>query len=293
MMPYERNIGISTKIDSEEERARLRTVIESVRGDSQAGYIVRTAAEGADEEALASDLAYLRKVWAGLQTRREPAKPGDVIFRDLPLVQRMLRDIKGEHIERIRIDSRETWRASADFCKEYVPELSNKLEHYPGERPIFDLHGVEDEIDKALNRKVMLKSGGYLIIDQTESMTTIDINTGAFVGKRNLEETIFKTNLESAQSIARQLRLRNLGGIIIIDFIDMVDIEHRRQVLRALEKALEKDNAKTQVSDVSALGLVEMTRKRTRESLEHSSSSPVRYRECPGACIDRLSGVVY
>jgi ribonuclease G len=276
MMPYENNIGISTKIESEEERARLRTVIESVRGDSKAGYIARTAAEGADEESLRADLTYLRKVWAGLQIRRETAQPGDVIFRDLPLVQRMLRDIKGAHIERIRIDSRTTYLTSVDFCTEYVPELTSKLEHYPGERPIFDLHGVEDEIDKALERKVLLKSGGYLIIDQTESMTTIDINTGAFVGRRNLEETIFKTNLEAAQSIARQLRLRNLGGIIIIDFIDMVDAEHRRQVLRALEKALEKDHAKTQVSEVSALGLVEMTRKRTRESL-----GQVLCGECP------------
>ncbi len=276
MMPYEENIGISTKIESDEERARLKTVIESVRGDSTAGYIVRTAAEGADEDALYSDFNYLRKVWAGLQIRRETAQPGDVIFNDLPLVQRMLRDIKGNHIERIRIDSRTTWRASMEFCAEYVPEINEKIEHYPGERPIFDLHGVEDEIDKALSRKVLLKSGGYLIIDQTESMTTIDINTGAFVGRRNLEETIFKTNLEAAQSIARQLRLRNLGGIIIIDFIDMVDAEHKRQVLRALEKALEKDQAKTQVSEVSALGLVEMTRKRTRESLEQVLCS-----ECP------------
>jgi len=281
MMPYDDNIGISVKIDSEDERQRLKNTIEALRGDSQAGYIVRTAAEGANEQSLADDLAYLRKVWAGLQMRRETAAPGDVIFRDLPLVQRMLRDIQGANVERIRIDSRETWRTSAEFCAEYVPELSDKLEHYPGERPIFDLHGVEDEIERALNRKVMLKSGGYLIFDQTESMTTIDINTGAFVGRRNLEETIFKTNLEAAQSIARQLRLRNLGGIIIIDFIDMVDTEHKRQVLRALEKALEKDHAKTQVSDVSSLGLVEMTRKRTRESLEQ-----VLCAECP-VCVGR------
>jgi len=276
MMPYEENIGISNKIEGEAERARLKTVIEAVRGDSQAGYIVRTAAEGADEDALTNDFTYLRKVWAGLQIRRETAQPGEIIFNDLPLVQRMLRDIKRGHIERIRIDSRTTFNAGKEFCAEFAPEVSEKLEHYPGERPIFDLHGVEDEIDKALSRKVLLKSGGYLIIDQTESMTTIDINTGAFVGRRNLEETIFKTNLEAAQSIARQLRLRNLGGIIIIDFIDMIDAEHKRQVLRALEKALEKDQAKTQVSEVSALGLVEMTRKRTRESLEQTLCS-----ECP------------
>lgn len=276
MMPHENTIGISTKIESEEERTRLRELVENLRADGNVGYIVRTAAEGADEEALMADMKYLAKVWAGMQVKREACVPGEVIFRDLPLVQRMMRDIKGASIERIRIDSRETFHHSLSFCQEYVPELESRIEHYPGERPIFDLHGVEDEIVKALNKKVLLKSGGYLIIDQTESMTTIDVNTGAFVGKRNLEETIFKTNLEAAQSIARQLRLRNLGGIIIIDFIDMVEAEHRRQVLRALEKALEKDHAKTQVSDVSALGLVEMTRKRTRESLEQ-----VLCGECP------------
>ena len=268
MMPYDTNIGISTKIENEEERARLRDLIEAQRLDKPCGYIVRTAAEGAEAAALLADIGYLQKVWKALQEKCESAAPGTVIFRDLPLVQRMLRDIREDSIERIRIDSRETFHQSIEFCQEYVPQIAARIEHYPGERPIFDLHGVEDEIDKALKKKVLLKSGGYLIIDQTESMTTVDVNTGAFVGRRNLEETIFKTNLEAAQSIARQLRLRNLGGIIIIDFIDMTVAEHRRQVLRALEKALEKDHAKTQVCDVSALGLVEMTRKRTRESLE-------------------------
>lgn len=268
MMPFESTIGISTRIENDEERNRLRTIIEEQRGEKQCGYIARTAAEGVDAEALAADMSYLEKVWQALQSRRESAEVGKVIFRDLPLVQRMLRDLTRRDVERIRIDSRETFHQSIEFCQEFVPELEPRIEHYPGERPIFDLHGVEDEIERALNRKVPLKSGGYIIIDQTESMTTIDVNTGGFVGRRNLEETIFKTNLEAAQSIARQLRLRNLGGIIIIDFIDMSIVEHRRQVLRALEKALEKDNARTQVSEVSALGLVEMTRKRTRESLE-------------------------
>lgn len=281
MMPYDNTIGISTKIESEEERERLRDLVSTLRADDNMGFIVRTAAEGVDADALAADMKYLSKAWAGMQVKRQACQPGEVIFRDLPLVQRMLRDIKGDSIERIRIDSRETFFQSQAFCQEYVPEINDRLEHYPGERPIFDLHGVEDEIVKALNKKVQLKSGGYLIIDQTESMTTVDVNTGAFVGKHTLEETIFKTNLEAAQSIARQLRLRNLGGIIIIDFIDMVDTEHRRQVLRALEKALERDHAKTQVSDVSALGLVEMTRKRTRESLEQVLCS-----ECP-VCIGR------
>jgi len=268
MMPGENSIGVSTKIEAEDEREKLRSMVAEHRENEQCGYIVRTAAEGMDSDAIVGDLHFLSKVWKGIQTQLSDAPHGQVIFSDLPLVLRTLRDIRGDSIERIRIDSRETFKTSIAFCEEYVPQLAQRIEHYPGERPIFDLHGIEDEIERALNKKVTLKSGGYLVIDQTESMTTIDVNTGAFVGRHNLEETIFKTNLEAAQTIARQLRLRNLGGIVIIDFIDMQVADHRRQVLRALEKALEKDNAKTQMSEVSALGLVEMTRKRTRESLE-------------------------
>jgi ribonuclease G len=197
------------------------------------------------------------------------AKPGTVIYDDLPLTIRVMRDLLGSRIEKVRIDSRESHQRVKTFCEQFMPDMETQLEYYPGERPIFDIYGIEDEIQKALQRKVQLKSGGYLILDQTEAMTTVDVNTGGYVGHRNLEETIFKTNLEAAQAIARQLRLRNLGGIIIIDFIDMSDEEHKRQVLRALEKHLEKDHAKTQISEVSVLGLVEMTRKRTRESLEH------------------------
>jgi len=273
MMPFDNNIGISVKIESETERERLRQAVESLREDNT-GYIVRTAAEGIGRDALAQDVRFLQKIWKSIADRSDKGKVGDVIFRDLPLVLRTLRDINGASIERIRIDSRETWQLCTEFAEEYVPELIGKIAHYPGERPIFDLHGVEDEIDRALDKKVYLKSGGYLIIDQTESMTTIDVNTGAFVGHRNLEETIFKTNLEAAHAITRQLRLRNLGGIIIIDFIDMTIDEHKRQVMRALYKSLDKDHAKTQVSEVSALGLVEMTRKRTRESLEQVLCSP-------------------
>lgn len=267
MMPHEDNIGVSAKIDQEEERERLKSLVLEARGESKTGYIVRTAAEGADALALNKDIDFLNRVWKSVQKKCKHAKPGDIVYRDLPLVLRTLRDINGSSIERVRIDSRETFQMCEQFCADYVPELCGRIAHYPGERPIFDLHGVEDEIDRALDKKVMLKSGGHLIIDQTESMTTVDVNTGAYVGHRNLEETIFKTNLESAHAIARQLRLRNLGGIIIIDFIDMSVEEHKRQVLRALEKALEKDHAKTQVCEVSSLGLVEMTRKRTRESL--------------------------
>jgi ribonuclease G len=196
------------------------------------------------------------------------AQPGSIIHEELPLYMRTLRDEVRDGVEKIRIDSRETHAKVMEFVKEFIPDLEPLIEHYPGERPIFDLYGVEAEIQKALSREVPLKSGGYIVIDQTEAMTTVDVNTGAYVGHRNLEETIFRTNLEAAQTIARQLRLRNLGGIIIIDFIDMLQIEHRRQVLRIFEKMLDRDRARTKITQVSELGLVEMTRKRTRESLE-------------------------
>ncbi|CAK0782121.1 RNase G (fragment) [Gammaproteobacteria bacterium] len=197
-----------------------------------------------------------------------------LIHEDLPLVLRALRDLVSPDVERIRVDSRMTCDKAREFAENFIPDIASRVEYYSGERPIFDLYGVEDEIQKALERRVNLKSGGHLIIDQTEAMTTIDVNTGAFVGSRNLEETIFKTNLEAAQAICRQLRLRNLGGIIIIDFIDMSEDEHKRQVLRALDRYLSLDHAKTHISEVSPLGLVEMTRKRTRESLSHVLCGP-------------------
>ncbi len=269
-MPNSNNVGVSTRIENEEERERLRGMLmlhEELLGES--GYIIRTAAEMASQESMGQDVIYLNKLWDGICESAKQAKAGTVVHEDLPLYMRVLRDMIDEDLEKIRVDSRETWMRMWQFAERYIPETKAVIEHYPGERPIFDLYGVEDEIQKSLDRKTHLKSGGYLILDQTEAMTTIDVNTGAFVGHRNLEETIFKTNLEAAQAIARQLRLRNLGGIIIIDFIDMVEEDHRRQVLRALEKALEKDHARTHVCEVSPLGLVEMTRKRTRESLEH------------------------
>ena len=271
MMPDDTSVGVSQKIESEEERGRLKELMGEITDQQgEHGYIVRTAAEGVDEESLRSDAEFLRRLWATIQERSQGARSGRVVYEDLPLALRVLRDLGGSgDIEKVRIDSRGTHQKLAEFARDFMPEMEPKLEHYPGGRPLFDLYNVEDEIDKALERKVQLKSGGYLIIDQTEAMTTIDVNTGAFVGSRNLEETIFKTNLEAAQAIARQLRLRNLGGIIIIDFIDMVEEEHKRQVLRALERCMERDRAKSHVCEVSSLGLVEMTRKRTRESLEH------------------------
>ena len=260
--------GISLKIEDELERQRLRDVMTVLMQGAAGGYIARTAAEGASIEALKADTDFLNKLWVSIQERRLAAKPGGLVHEDVPLVMRILRDVVDGEVEKLRIDSRRATRRVSQFAEQFMPELASRIEHYPGERPIFDLYGVEDEIQKALDKKVLLKSGGYLIIDQTEAMTTVDVNTGAFVGHRNLEETIFKTNLEATQVIARQLRLRNLGGIIIIDFIDMQEEEHKRKVLRSLERNLERDRAKSHITEVSALGLVEMTRKRTRESLE-------------------------
>ncbi len=269
-MPETRNVGVSQRIEDEAERQRLRELVISARGDDNSGgFILRTAAESAGEEAIASDLRFLQRLWSSIQERIDPAGAGEVVHEDLPLVLRVLRDISDADVEKLRIDSRETFQKVENFVNRFTPELAGKLEYYPGERPIFDLYNVDDEIQKALNRKVQLKSGGHLVIDQTEAMTTIDVNTGAYVGHRNLEETIFKTNLEAAQAIVRHLRLRNLGGIIIVDFIDMQTEEHKRQVLRALEKHIERDHANCHISEISTLGLVQMTRKRTRESLEH------------------------
>ena len=286
LLPRTPAVGVSARIEDERERARLKAIGQGFideDGDDRNGYILRTASEQVSDEALAADRAFLRKLWQSISRRAADAQPGTRVHEDLALVLRSMRDLVASEVERIRIDSRENYQRVMEFCEQFLPEIAPRIQYYPGERPIFDLYGVEDELQKALERKVGLKSGGYLIIDQTEAMTTIDVNTGGYVGHRTLEETIFKTNLEAAQAIARQVRLRNLGGIIIIDFIDMLEEEHKRQVLRALEKALERDHAKTQISGVSALGLVEMTRKRTRESLEHILCEP-----CP-TCMGRGS----
>lgn len=274
-MPDNSHIGVSQRIEDNEERARLREVVAeavsevSPEQETEGGFILRTVSEGVEAADLASDIKFLFRLWRKVQERMKSEKAPSVIYEDLPLNMRVLRDMAHTGLERIRIDSRETFQKSSEFVLSLVPELASRLEYYPGERPIFDLFNVEEELQRCLERKVQLKSGGYLIFDQTEAMTTVDVNTGGFVGHRNLEETIFKTNLEAATAIGRQLRLRNLGGIIIIDFIDMEDEDHQRQVLRTLERQLEKDHAKCKVTGVSDLGLVEMTRKRTRESLEH------------------------
>ena len=280
LLPRSRVVGVSARIEDEAERARLKAVVTAHAPATGQGYIVRTNAEGQPEEALGEDVAYLSRAWALIEERSKTANVGERVYEDLSLPMRAVRDLMRRDVERVKVDSRETCERLKVFAAQFMPGLADKIEHYAGARPIFDLYGVEDEIQRALDKQVPLKSGGYLVIDQTEAMTTVDINTGSFLGQRNLEETVYRTNLEAAQSVARQLRLRNLGGIIIIDFIDMTDAEHKRQVLRQLEKALARDHAKTTVYDFSPLGLVEMTRKRTTESLERQLSEPCH--ECSG-----------
>ena len=271
LMPFGHHIGVSQRIESEEERDRLRSMIERIQKEHNlpGSVIVRTAAEGIEEKAIAQDMAYLAKLWEFIQRKQKSVVVPSLIFEELPLPQRVIRDLANEQTSKIHIDSREIFSKLQEFVEEFVPSMHNRLKHYPGERPIFDLYNVEDDIQKALQTRVALKSGGYLMIDQTEAMTTIDVNTGSYVGGRSLEDTVFKTNMEATQVIVRQLRLRNLGGIIIIDFIDMQEATHRDEVLQQFERVLEKDHAKTKITQVSELGLVEMTRKRTRESLEH------------------------
>ena len=266
-MPSVTHVGVSQRIEDEAERERLKALMQEFC-DEDGGFILRTAAEGVSKTELSQDAAFLRRLWNKIQQRMKKKK-SNVLYEDLPLARRVLRDFVGTELDRIRIDSNLSYQELVDFTKEYVPELSNKLDYYRGERPIFDLYDVENEVQRALERRVDLKSGGYLIIDQTEAMTTIDINTGAFVGHRNLEETIFNTNIEATLAIARQLRLRNLGGMILIDFIDMMEQDHKRRVLHSLEVATSKDRAKINIHGFTSLGLIEMTRKRTRESLEH------------------------
>jgi len=274
-LPQDPHIGISQRIEGENGRQLLRDKVkELLPPDEKGGFIIRTLAEAADAGELAADIEYLRHLWRDIRQRSLGAQPPQLLYQDLSLAQRVLRDMASEATERLVVDSRENFQKLAAFAEAYMPRLRPKLEHYTGARPLFDLHNVEPEIEKALSRRVELKSGGYLIIDQTEAMTTIDVNTGGFVGQRNFDDTIFKTNLEAAQTIARQLRLRNLGGIIIIDFIDMESEEHRAAVLTEFNKALARDHTRMTVNGFTALGLVEMTRKRTRESLAHVLCEP-------------------
>jgi len=269
-LPQDSHIGISQRIEDEAERESLRDKLQQLLPEGlTGGFIIRTMAETASEREMKNDIDYLTRLWQDLTGKSGTVPAPTLVYQDLNLAQRVLRDMVTEETSRIQVDSRETFQKMQEFAGQYTQGISDRIMHYVGERPLFDLNGVEDEIQKALGRRVDLKSGGYLIIDQTEAMTTIDVNTGGFVGGRSFDETIFKTNLEAAQVIARQLRLRNLGGIIIIDFIDMENVDHRNAVLAELNKMLERDRTRLTVNGFTQLGLVEMTRKRTRESLAH------------------------
>ena len=271
-LPQDKHIGVSQKIPAR-QREELRQRVQALAGD-MGGFIVRTNGEDALDAELAEDIAYLRKTWARIKSASLKLPAASVLHQDLNLLQRVLRDMVLESTQTIRIDSREQFEKLKAFALEFMPATVPRLQLYSGERPIFDLFNVDQEIAKALGRRVELKSGGYLIIDQTEALTTVDVNTGGFVGARNFDDTIFKTNLEAAQAIARQLRLRNLGGIVIVDFIDMIRDNHRDAVLAEFKKQLARDRIKTAVNGFSALGLLEMTRKRTRESLAHQLCEP-------------------
>ena len=276
-LPQDEHVGVSQKIPAAERdalRARLQALVGDQASGGGGGFILRTNGEDASDAELAEDIAYLRKTWARIRAAALEQPPRSLLHQDLDLLQRVLRDLVSEHTQSIRIDSHEQFQRLRAFGREFMPAAAAKLQHYKGERPIFDLYAIDDEVARALGRRVDLKSGGYLVIDQTEALTTIDVNTGGYVGARNFDDTIFKTNLEAAQAIARQLRLRNLGGIVVVDFIDMVREDHRQAVLGELRKQLARDRVKTTVSGFSQLGLVEMTRKRTRESLAQLLCEP-------------------
>lgn len=270
-LPYGDAVGVSARIEEDAERERLRTMVERLQVEQgiSGGVIVRTVAEGAMAEALQADLKYLSRLWEVIQLTCSKAGVKTLVHEDLSLPLRVLRDFVTSDVKNILVDSAEDFAAMREFSATFLPEIAPMLELYERRHPIFDLHSIEDEIKRSLDRSIPLKSGGRVVFDQTEAMTTVDVNTGGYVGHRDLEETIYRTNLEAAVAIARQLRLRNLGGIIIIDFIDMEKAEHRDNVLALLQQSLKKDHARHQLSPISPLGLVEMTRKRTRESLQH------------------------
>jgi len=274
-LPQDSHIGISQRIEDEDERAHLREKLQQLLPpEDKGGYIIRTVADSASDQGLKADIDFLRRLWSGVQEKAATAAPLTPLYQDLNLSLRVLRDFVHEDTARVLVDSRECYQTMSEFAQDFTPNVAERIEHYLGERPLFDLYGVEDEIEKALARRVDLKSGGYLIIDQTEALTTVDVNTGGFVGGRSFDDTIFKTNLEAAQVIARQLRLRNIGGMIVVDFIDMDTEEHKNAVLNEFRKTLARDRTHMSVNGFTQLGLVEMTRKRTRESLARVLCEP-------------------
>jgi ribonuclease G len=274
-MPQSRHIGVSRRIHDEAERERLRSIVKAVRPPT-GGFIVRTVAEGKGEEELAADIQFLSRLWTQVQSRFEAAKAPALLHEEMDLTFRVVRDLFSPEVEEFLVDTGEGYEKVLQYANTLVPQLASRVKRYEGKQPIFETTGIEKEIDKALRRRVWLKSGGYIVIDHTEALVAIDVNTGKYVGKRDFEETVLKINLEAAAEAVRQIRLRDLGGIIILDFIDMERAEHREQVSRALAKALADDKARTNVLEISELGIVEMTRKRARQDL-HS----VFYASCP------------
>ena len=280
-MPTVNHIGISRRIGTDKERKRLRTIIESMRPEG-AGFIVRTVAEGVSERDLRADMDFLIKLWNSILALNNTGKSPSLLYSDLDLLLRTVRDLFTSEVDKLIVDSKPDHDRILKFVQAFMPDFAHKVELYEGREPIFDGYGIEMEIDRALERKVWLKSGGYLIIDQGEALTAVDVNTGKFVGKRSLEETITKTNIEACKEIADQLRLRNLGGMIVLDFIDMDKQQNRDKVSKSLNEALKNDKAKANVTHISELGLVEMTRKRTRESLSRTLTESCSYCEGKG-----------
>jgi len=274
-MPGNKHIGISRRIESDDERKRLKEIAQSL-GTEEGGFILRTACEGLSKREIQRDLGFLQKLWKGIQKKAESAPAPSLIHQDLDLIARAIRDFFSGDTEQVLIDSPKDHRRIVDFVRHFMPRLKSKINLYTDKEPLFEQLGIEEKITKALDPRAWLRSGGYIIIERTEALTAVDVNTGRFVGKRNQEETILKTNLEAVQEVVRQLRLRNAGGLIIIDFIDMEKEANRKKVYEALKEALKKDKARTNILKISELGLVEMTRQRTRESLENQL-----LRSCP------------
>ena len=291
LMPSLAKVGVSRRIQGSSERDRLRSIVSEI-GHKGVGFIIRTAAEGATEEEIRQDMEFLLRLWETIQKRRPRSRAPSLLYAELDLTFRVLRDLAGADVEVIHVDSKDEYKRIGEFVRKFMPRLRTNIHLYESEDPIFDAFGIEMEINRALGKKIWLKSGGYIVIDQTEALTAIDVNTGRFVGKRNLEETIVKTNMEAVQEIVYQLRLRNIGGLIILDFIDMEKSANRRKVFSTLEEALKKDRAKTTILQISELGLVEMTRKRSRENLASVMTEPCPYCEGKGA-IKSLRTIVY
>jgi ribonuclease G len=296
-MPMVNHVGISRRIENEEERSRLKDIVHKIK-TADAGFIIRTASEGADEEEIAMDMDFLSRLWDNIQKRLQHAAVPSLVHEDLSISLRAIRDLYSRDVERVVVDSRKTYESILEFSETFMPQLKHSVEYYEQEEPIFDAYGIEVEISRALGKRIWLKSGGYIVIEETEALVAIDVNTGRFVGKGNPDDTIYKTNLEAVKEIAYQIRLRNLGGIIIIDFIDMDRESDRDKILQAFKESLSKDRAKTNILSISELGLIEMTRKRVRENLSRKMGEPCPYcegrgsiRSTPSLCYEILRSI--